>query len=134
LGARACACSFCRRHNARTTSDPDGRVAFRVADDSKLNRYRFGLLTADFLICRNCGVYVAAVYSEQASSWATLNVNIFETAEGFPENPPAVFYEGESAAEKAARRKARWTPVVGSDESAIYNGGTPAGRTRPTMR
>jgi hypothetical protein len=44
-----------------------------------------------------------------------LNVNVLDAANGFPETPPAVVYDDEGAAEKAARRKARWTPVAGSD-------------------
>src|SRR5437868_9753855 len=58
---RACQCSFCRRHAARTTSDPAGRVSFRLRDTGSLLRYRFGLRTADFLVCHHCGVYMAAV-------------------------------------------------------------------------
>jgi hypothetical protein len=35
---------------------------------SKLLRYRFGLKTADFLVCENCGIYMAAVISTGDSS------------------------------------------------------------------
>jgi hypothetical protein len=60
---RACQCSFCRSHSALTVSDADG--ALRIdADPAALVRYRFGLKTADFLICARCGVYVGAIYGE----------------------------------------------------------------------
>src|SRR2546422_3634073 len=44
-------CSFCRKHGARTTSDPSGRVVITVRHPGQLLRYRFGLETADFLVC-----------------------------------------------------------------------------------
>ena len=61
LPVRLCGCSFCRRVQPRYTSDPQGRVTVRVQDAAQLSRYRFGLALADFLVCRRCGVYVAAL-------------------------------------------------------------------------
>ena len=68
---RACQCRFCRSHGAHTTSDPGGSIAFQIADPGKLNRYRFGSRSADFLICRECGVYVAAVMTSRRGQFAT---------------------------------------------------------------
>ena len=53
---RACGCSFCRRHNTRTASDPRGAVDLCATDWSLVQLYRFGTGTAEFIICRNCGV------------------------------------------------------------------------------
>ena len=53
---RACGCSFCRAHNTRTASDPDGFVSICAGDWAQVQFYRFGTGTADFVICRNCGV------------------------------------------------------------------------------
>ena len=58
---RACQCGFCRAHGALATSDPAGTVRFRYIYPDRLRRYRFGLRTADFLICRECGIYAGAV-------------------------------------------------------------------------
>lgn len=55
---RACQCSFCRLHAALTSSDPAGSLSFHASDLSRLQRYRFGARTADFLICRHCGAYL----------------------------------------------------------------------------
>ena len=60
LPLRACGCSFCRRHGTKAVADPSGRLTIS-APPNGLNRYRFGLRTADYLICRTCGAYVAAV-------------------------------------------------------------------------
>ena len=108
---RACQCSFCRSHGARTTSDPDASVRFVIADASKLNRYRFGMHSADFLVCGNCGVYVAAVVTLPRGQFATLNINTLRLAVNAPP-ATSVSYEGESLEQKQARREQRWIPVV----------------------
>src|SRR5919197_1382297 len=75
LALRACQCSFCARHGARTTSDPHAELEIHVADPSLLSRYRFGLRLSEFLVCSRCGVYVAAVITESGQHLATLNAN-----------------------------------------------------------
>ena len=110
---RACQCTFCRSHGARTTTDPSGSVTFQIADASKLQRYRFGLRSADFLICRDCGVYVAAVLTSPQGQFATLNINTIRAALEVPAAVP-ISYEEESLEQKQARRELRWTPVAGA--------------------
>ena len=73
LPLRACSCSFCRRHGTKAVADPNGRLTIS-APPNGLSRYRFGLRTADYLICRTCGAYVAAVISGNGEERATLNV------------------------------------------------------------
>ena len=60
-------------HGTRAVADPNGRLTIS-APPNGLNRYRFGLRTADYLICRSCGAYVAAVISGNGEERATLNV------------------------------------------------------------
>ena len=108
---RACQCSFCRGHGARTTAGPHASVSFRLADPSKLTRYRFGTGTTDFLICSGCGVYLGAVIESGGRQFATLNVNTIREPLEVPEAQP-VSYDGESTGERRARREERWTPVV----------------------
>lgn len=109
LGLRACMCSFCRAHGARNTSDPNGAMRIRVRDPGLLQRYSFGLKTADFLLCGRCGVYIGALLEEK---WFTVNVNSFER------RPPLDFpllpndYGTEDAAGRIARRRTKWTPVM----------------------
>ena len=104
---RACQCGFCRKHNARTVADPDGRAtfAFGVAPI----RYRFGLGVTDFLICGRCGCYVGADAEIGGRRYATLNLNAFDEPRLDLEAEP-VSYDGESPAMRAARRLERWTP------------------------
>jgi hypothetical protein len=111
LGLRADNCSFCIKHQAAFTSDPRGEL-FVVARDAKLvARYRFGTRTADFILCRDCGVFVAAVMSEP--SIAAVNVNVLDARATFFQNELRVAsFEGESTEQRLERRRARWTPLV----------------------
>ena len=72
---RACQCSFCRTHATLTTSDPGGSLEFFERDAGAMNRYRFGQRTADFLLCRHCGVYVGAVIDSVCGRFGIVNVN-----------------------------------------------------------
>lgn len=117
LGLRRDMCSFCTAHGARNTSDPNGAMRIAVHDAAKLHRYRFGLKTADFLVCRDCGIYIGALLEDDGKAWFTVNVNTFH------EKPPLDFpaiphdFDSEDTHSRIARRKAKWTPVV---EFAIH--------------
>jgi hypothetical protein len=110
---RACQCRFCRGHGARTTADPDGLVTFRFNDESQLQRYRFGLYSAEFLLCRRCGVYIAAVLASPLGQFTTININAIREPLAVAEALP-VSYEGESLDQRQGRREQHWTPVTGT--------------------
>jgi hypothetical protein len=112
LGLRADMCGFCRAHGARNTSDPNGAMRIRVRDATKLERYRFGLKTADFLVCGRCGVYIGALLEDAGQAWFTVNANSFadKPALDFPAVPHD--FDAEDAAGRIARRKRNWTPVA----------------------
>lgn len=112
LGLRACQCSFCRAHGARTTSDPNGTIAIKVGDESKLQRYRFGLNTADFLICRTCGVFVGAMMQEGGKRWVTVNANTFRPVPAYDIAGAAIDFSAEDASGREDRRRLKWTPVT----------------------
>src|SRR5262249_26870609 len=111
LPLRACACSFCRHHGARTTSDPAGSVQLTAHEPNLLNRYQFGRKTFDAWLGHGCGVYLAAVMTDGGRRYAALNVNSFEP--GIFSQPPArVDYENETLEERRERRLRAWTPVL----------------------
>ena len=112
LPLRACACSFCRRHGACTTSDPGGHVDIVIRRPADVLRYRFGLRITEFLVCARCGVYVAAVMTEGDGVWAVVNVRTFAAPDAFARRPEVVSYEGETEAARRVRRRARWTPAT----------------------
>lgn len=112
---RACACSFCRAHGARTATDPAGRVVLHARDPALVSCYRFGLATADFLVCRRCGVYVAAVIDAGDDLRATVNVNALAEAARFAREAASVDYGSETADARRQRRAAAWTPARWAD-------------------
>ena len=112
---RACQCSFCKANASACTSDPSGQVAFKLTEKSELQRYRFGLRTTDFLVCRNCGVYIGAVLHGAAGDFATINTRAIASVQGSIPVPRPVELGGESTDARLARRQAKWTPVTRRD-------------------
>ena len=108
---RSCQCSFCRAHGTRCTSDPDGTVDFSTKDESALRRYQFGLSTAEFFVCKNCGVYIGAVLSDTSRCFTTINLNTMTTVVSDLPDSIAVFYDSEDNTLRIQRRQSRWTPV-----------------------
>ncbi len=107
IDVRADQCSFCRRHGAKTVSDPAGKLTlhFREAD---VERYRFGTCQSDFIVCRTCGAYVAAIIE----GFGVLNVVAADIISLASREARPVDYEDEAAATRLARRRERWTPLV----------------------
>lgn len=108
---RACQCRFCRAHGAVTTSDPGGRLTFRVERGESLRRYRFGLKTADFLVCSACGVYIGAQIETPRGAFGIINTRAMTPRP--TELPAAVLadYDAEGLGERLGRREQRWTPL-----------------------
>ncbi len=109
---RSCSCSFCRAHGTRTVSDPHGLYEVWAKDWSLVAPYRFGSLTADYLICRQCGVYVGAVCETSTGLRAVVNVNSLADRTDFSQEPARPDYEGEPTTKRLARRAANWIPTV----------------------
>jgi hypothetical protein len=108
---RACQCGFCRARGALTTSDPSGRLRFEVNEAGALQRYRFGLKTADFLLCRHCGVYIGAQIETADGAFGIINTLALTP---FPDELPgatAANYDAEGTPERIERRQKRWTPL-----------------------
>ena len=106
-----CACSFCRRHGARTMGDPTGSVEFRSAPNA-LSRYRFGLGITDYLLCARCGTYVGAVMPEENGAIGIVNVNALDIRDTFDAAPPLHHYDGEDEARRRSRRRKFWMPAT----------------------
>ena len=109
---RTCTCSFCRSHDPRMISDPAGLLEISADDWSLVELYRFGTRTADFLICRRCGVFIAAVSGLETSPCAVVNVNCLDDRTRF--TAPATMHEfqGETLEARTSRRAANWMPAV----------------------
>ncbi|TJV24148.1 MAG: aldehyde-activating protein [Mesorhizobium sp.] len=125
---RACQCSFCVRHGSRAVADPNGRLVISVKDETQLRRYQFGLRTADYLICRRCGVYVAAIARDDDAiardddARAIVIINALNDRERFNQEPVRVDFDTENRAQRQARRRTHWTPVEMSFGYAALSG------------
>ena len=106
-----CACSFCRRHGARTMGDPAASVEFHGAAKD-ITRYRFGLGITDYLLCAKCGAYVGAVMEDEGRLIATLNVNALDIRDTFDPAPPLHHYDGENEERRRMRRRKFWMPAT----------------------
>ena len=89
-------------------SDPEGSAVLTLGPETR--RYRFGTGTTDFLFCGRCGVYVGAIAELDGRTLVTLNLNAFDEPQ-LDLAAEAVFYDGESAEQKAERRRRKWTPA-----------------------
>jgi hypothetical protein len=110
IDVRADQCSFCRKHGNNTSSDPEGLVVVR-AKQSSLSKYRFGLKNADFLICRDCGVFVAALIDHPVGARATVNLNALDERAVFTKPVRPVNFDAETSTSRTARRLKNWTPA-----------------------
>ena len=103
-------CSFCASRGVKSASDPNG--ALRLTSERPLIRYRFGQKSADFLICPGCGTYVGAIMEAPKGYVGVANVVGLRVAELKDEPAELKNLDGETPAERNARRLARWTPLT----------------------
>ena len=93
------------------TSDPAGLLTFQCSDPTLIQRYRFGGRTADFLICRECGVYVGVQMATDKGRFGVLNVlSLRPLITSLPAAEP-MNYGAETAEIRRLRRETRWTPL-----------------------
>lgn len=109
MPVRMCGCTFCVARQPHYTSDPAGHVTITIADETQVERYRFGLRLADFLICKRCDRFVAAIDSGRA----VVNLDVLARAAELTAPPLRLtIYDTEDVAARTARRAANWMPVT----------------------
>jgi hypothetical protein len=109
---RACTCSFCHSHNPRMVADLEGLFEVWAEDWSLVENYRFGTRTCDFLICRRCGVFIAAVSELPAGARAVVNVNCVTDRERFTSAPVVHDFDDETIETRSSRRATNWMPAI----------------------
>lgn len=107
---RADGCGFCSSRGVKSASDPEGRLALTAT--KRLIRYRFGHKTADFLICPDCGTYVATYMESPRGPIGVINVVGLQINELKHLPVTLTSLEGESVEERLQRRISRWTPMT----------------------
>ena len=87
-------------------SDPAGLLEISADDWSLVELYRFGTRTADFLICRRCGVFIAAISDLETAPGAVVNANCLDDRASFTAS--ATMHDEA----RTSRRAANWMPAV----------------------
>lgn len=112
IPARACDCTFCRKHGGVWTSNPRGALEVTIQDASRVSRYAFGTETAEFQICARCGIVPVVTSRIDGRLYAVVNVNAFENVDAsLLERVPASF-GAEETDSRLARRRRNWIPSV----------------------
>jgi len=88
-----------------------GVLEFRSADPTRVQRYRFGGRTADFLICRECGVFVGVQMDTDKGRFGVLNVLSLRPLLALAA-AELMDYGAESAEGRRLRRETRGTPLA----------------------
>jgi len=112
IAARACTCSFCRKHGGVWTSTPHGRLEVRIEHSAHASRYAFGTKTADFHVCTRCGIVPVVTSRIDGNTYAVVSVNAFEDVEESRLARAAASFDGEGSDTRLERRKRNWIPDV----------------------
>ncbi|HEX3417710.1 MAG TPA: hypothetical protein VHT21_15095 [Stellaceae bacterium] len=72
----------------------------------------FGTGSADFVICRNCGVYIGAIGKTPSGTRAVINTTCLHDRALFTSDPLPTDHDGETTESRLARRAANWTPAA----------------------
>lgn len=112
IPARACTCSFCRKHGGVWTACHAGSLKVTIKDAQRVSTYRFGTETADFHICASCGVVPLASCLIDGRLYAVVNVNTFEGIDPALLKRSPVTFDEESHDDRLARRQRNWIADV----------------------
>src|SRR5262245_55518058 len=110
IASRACGCTFCTKHGAAWTSNPQGQFRLHIADATKARRHQFGTGTADFHVCSTCGVVPIVTCGIEGRRYAVVNVNTFDDVHRSELVTSPADFEGETPENRLARRRRNWTP------------------------
>lgn len=112
MPARACGCSFCRKHGGVWTSHPQATLEVRVRDPEQVSKYLFGTRTADFHTCTLCGVVPLVSCEAEGRLYAVVNVNALDDADESLLERSAVDFDDEAGDVRIERRRKRWIADV----------------------
>ncbi|MBV7338224.1 hypothetical protein KFU94_60365 [Chloroflexi bacterium TSY] len=115
IPVRACSCTFCVKHGGVYTSHPNGQLDIRIAEKELVHQYAFGTKTAEFYICRRCGVVPLVTSTINGTRYAVVNVNTFENVSQSELDSSVTDFDGEEVGERLTRRERSWIPQVSVD-------------------
>lgn len=112
IPARACGCTFCRKHGGVWTSCPTGSLQVRLREPQQAGEYSFGTRTARFHVCRSCGAVPVVTSEIEGTLYAVVNVNTFENVDPTRLRHSSANFDGEDTEDRLARRVRGWIPRV----------------------
>lgn len=112
IPARACTCSFCSKHGGVWTAAAQGRLELRIADSQAVSRYAFGTRTAEFLVCRHCGVVPACLSVIDGRTYAVISVNAIDNVDPARFKRASVSFDDEALDDRLDRRQRHWIANV----------------------
>lgn len=112
IAARACSCTFCRKHGGVWTADPKASLAIVIENPELVSAYMFGTRTAEFHICVRCGVVPVVTSTIDGRVYAVVSVNAFEGVDPAMLRPVAASFDGETEATRLERRQRHWIAAV----------------------
>ncbi len=83
-----------------------------IKQDESVQRYQFGTRTADFLICKNCGVIPVVTCEIDNQIYAVININSLEKVGDFNRHSQEADFDRESTQNRLQRRKKNWIGKV----------------------
>jgi len=112
IPARACGCTFCRKHGGVWTSNPAGALRVTMRDPDGVSKYAFGTGSARFHVCGRCGAVPVVTSEIDGHTYAVVNVNAFDNVDASILDRKATSFDGESVETRLARWKRNWIPDV----------------------
>jgi hypothetical protein len=112
IPARACGCSFCRKHGGVWTSNPGAALEVEIEAPALVSKYTFGTATAQFHICARCGVVPLVTSLIDAHLYAVVNVKTFDGVEPSLLRHAEANFDGENETARLARRTRNWIADV----------------------
>ena len=114
---RKCGCTFCQKHCGSWTSHRNSRLVITIADRSLTSKYRFGTRTADFYLCKVCGVVPFVLSEIDDRLYSVVNVNAIEGTYELEFSSSSTSFDGEDVGSRLERRKQNWIRDVKIDKN-----------------
>ncbi len=118
IPARRCGCSFCTMRGGVWTSHPGAELFLSIQDRSQVSPYEFGTRTAEFHVCRTCGVVPIVTSTVNGRVYAVVNVNTFRDFDQSRLDVSPSDFDGEDTGSRLERRARNWIGSVCYDENS----------------
>lgn len=98
-------------------SVPGGLMILEVPE--RADTYKVGFGITEYHVCRECGVFVAATWSDEDSFLGAANLNAIKVI-GPISQPVWVDFDSETVSERRLRKRQTWTPVCVMPQRRVF--------------